>query len=423
MKRSLNYAKMNVRVGIMSVLAFVILVWVLFFPVRGGSSFSSKITVTGYYQRVDGLRKNAPIYYRGIEVGSVKSVIVVNDHPDAPIQVVVRVEKRVLHLLPKDTTMAIVALGLLGDVFVDMVPGTSSMGPIADGDVLATKPYESVLTGMNALTDDLKDTLHQLKSLLQKAQNSNSSVGRLFNEDKLYQELVAAVHEMKVVAERVSEIERTVNEKLLDKSTKESVDSAVASAQRVLKNADALTTKATNLKWYLGIGASRYVTLNPATGNPLSSAFAELTIVPSTDKFYRAGIEYFKDGSPVGPADYSSTLGGYMGYHGYLGLRVLESPIFFRGGLKRTSVAAGLDLRVQDLVSALPLELSADMYKYGQTTPQLDLGLSLGFLKVFRLTGGADDVMGTTPMWRGGVSLIYDDEDLTSILVKAKSGL
>src|SRR5438552_4196569 len=121
MKRSLNTARMNVRVGVMSLIAFAILVWVLFFPVRGVSPFTSKLTVMGYYERINGLRRNAPVYYRGIEVGNVVSVEVVASHAEAPLRVVVAVEKKVVPLLPKKTTMEIVAQGLLGDVFVDMV--------------------------------------------------------------------------------------------------------------------------------------------------------------------------------------------------------------------------------------------------------------------------------------------------------------
>jgi phospholipid/cholesterol/gamma-HCH transport system substrate-binding protein len=405
MKRSLDYARMNVRVGIMSLVAFCILVWVLFFPVRGVSPFASKIQVVGYYQRVDGLRKNAPVFYRGIEVGSVESVEIDPDKNDTPLKVIVNVEKRVVHLLPKDSSMEIVARGLLGDVFIDLVPGSSTLGPIADGDVLMTKPYESVLAGMNGIEEEIR-------SLLDRAQAPNTTIGRLFREDQLYLQLEHTIAELGKVAERVSEIERTVNEKLLDKSTKEGVDSAVASANRVLKHADELTAKADNLKWYLGVGFNKYENL-------LSSSSADVTIVPSNDKFYKGGIEFFKSPSAVGPTDYYTNLGGYLGYDAYLGLRILDSPVFFRGGLKRTSVDTGLDLRLQELVHVLPVEINADLSKYSQPEAELDLNASISFLKVFRITGGADDVL-NVPRYRAGLSLIYDDEDLTSILIKSK---
>ena len=411
MKRSLNTARMNVRVGVMSVIAFAILVWVLFFPVRGVSPFSSKLKVSGYYERVDGLRRNAPVYYRGVEVGNVVSVDIESSHPEAPLKVVVAVERKVIPLLPKKTTMEIVARGLLGDVFVDMVPGEKG-GNIEEGDVLATKPYSSAMDGIGELSASIKGAVEELKTMLARANEGEGSFGRLMRDDSLYDELTKAARSIRKVSDNVAELERTINEKLLDKKTKEGIDNAVAATGRVLDSAEKLTKKASDLKWYLGVGLSKYE-------GSLTSSMAELTIVPSKDKFYKGGVEYFKDKSPIGPEDYSSSLGGYLGYHGYLGLRVLDSPLFFRGGMKRTSVAAGLDFRVDDLVKALPVEFNADIYKFSHPTAQLDLSGSFTLFKAFRFTGGADDVM-NTPFWRGGISLIYDDEDLTTIFVKSK---
>ncbi len=409
MKRSLNTAKMNLRVGIMSFIAFGILVWVLFFPVRGVSPFSSKLQVMGYYTRVDGLRRNAPVYYRGIEVGSVVSVTIEPERAAEPLKVVIGVEEKVVPLLPKSTRMEIVARGLLGDVFVDLVTDDEVLGTpeprIAEGDVLATKPYSAAMDGV-------ADAVQELKQMLANANAGKGTFGRLLRDDDLYVEFVRTIKSIGSVSDRLAEIERTINEKLLDKKAKEGLDSAIATAGRVLDSADKVTKKASDLKWYLGVGMSKYE-------GSLASSFAEITIVPNKDKFYKGGIEYFKEPSRIGPADFSTTLGGYLGYHGYLGLRVLESPVFFRGGLKRTSVAAGLDLRMDELSRYMPVELSADLSKYSQPTAQLDVLGKITFLKSFQLTGGADDVL-NTPFWRGGISLIYDDEDLTSILVKSR---
>lgn len=181
MKRSLDIARMNVRVGIMCLIAFAILVWILFFPVRGVSPFVSKMEVQGYYDRVDGLRRNAPVFYRGIEVGTVDTVDLTPDHPDAPLKVVILVEMRVVPLLPKTTVMHIVARGLLGDVFVDLeTPPGATQGPtIAEGDTLATEDYASALSGMDGLGASLKDTVDELKTILARAEAGQGDLGHL----------------------------------------------------------------------------------------------------------------------------------------------------------------------------------------------------------------------------------------------------
>lgn len=412
MKRSLELAKMNVRVGIMATAGFAILVWVLFFPVRGANMFTEKITVTGYYPRVDGLRRNAPVYYRGTEVGSVKSVTIVPERPAAPMQVVISVEKKILPLLPKTTRMDIVALGLLGDVFVDLKADEPAKGQplLADGDVLETKPYESVLAGMNGLTGKVETLLNNVNAIVARAKEPDTNIGRLIHQDDLYKELVAALRELKGTAAKINEIQNTINTKLLDPKTKESVDKAVASAQRVIDNADRLTAKAANIKWHLSLGMDKYE-------GQLYGAQAGLRIIPSEDRFYYGGLSYFNQSLSHTAKD--TLAGGYAGYDVMLGWRVLGSPLFFRGGLKRTQVGAGLDFRVGDFLAWAPVELQADAYRFGGSVSQFDLGASIAFLKAFRLTGGVEDIA-NNPRYRAGLTLIYDDEDLTSILVKSR---
>lgn len=416
MKRSLELSKMNVRVGILSLAGFSLLVWVLFFPVRGAAFFSQKITVTGYYERVDGLRRNAPVYYRGIEVGEVKAIEIDPSRTAAPLRVDVKVEKRILYLLPKSTRMDVAAQGLLGDVFIDLVadqPRTASEPMLADGDVLPTKPYDSVLAGMNGVADKVKVMIDHVNAILAQVNSGHGMIGRLVHEDDLYKELIAAVRELKNTAAKVNEIQSTINTKLLDPHTKQSVDAAVASAQRVLDSADRLTAKAAAVRWHLTLGMEKYE-------GALYGASAGLRIIPNNDRYYEGGLTYFNQA--LTSTAFDTLAGGYAGYNAWLAWRVLGSPVFFRGGLKRTAVAAGLDLRIGDMLAWAPVELTADAYRFGNAVSQFDLGASVAFLKDFRLTGGVED-LGNTPRYKLGLTLIYDDEDLTSILVKAKSGL
>jgi|GEM_PF-2002520 phospholipid/cholesterol/gamma-HCH transport system substrate-binding protein len=417
MKRSLELAKMNTRVGLLSLGGFLILVWVLFFPVRGASFFSDKIKVTGYFDRVDSLRHSAPVYYRGTEVGSVVSVRIDENRTETPLVVVVEIERRITKIIPKGAEMDIVAQGLLGDVFVDIKADLRKPGEaqLADGDILPTQPYQSALAGMNDIAGQLKQTLDHVNALLAGVQGGKGTMGRLFNEDALYKELVGAVHELKAAAGRIGDIEQSVNTKLLDEHTKKAVDQAVASAQRLIDSADQMTAKAQAVKWHLSLGMEEYT-------NQLYGATVGLRIIPNNDRYYEGGVTYFNQGLTFTAQDNSLGGTGVMGYNAWLAWRVLGTPVFIRGGVKRSSVAAGLDFRLGDWVAWAPVEFTADIYRFGNVVSQLDLGASIAFLRDFRLTGGVEDLF-NTPRYKMGLTLIYDDEDLTSILVKAKTGL
>jgi phospholipid/cholesterol/gamma-HCH transport system substrate-binding protein len=416
-KRSLELARMNVRVGLMSLAGFLVLVWVLFFPVRGVSSFSSKFRVTGYFERVDGLRRNAPVYFRGTEVGSVESVKIIPERPEAPLQVVVSVEKGVQPLLPKTVRMDIVALGLLGDVFIDLQADTLRRGDepmLADGDVLETHPYESVLAGMNGLTGQVKQTLDEVNAILAQVHSGRGTVGRLVADDELYTQLVAAIRELRQTTAKINDIQTTINVKLMDANTKKAVDQAVGSAQRVIARADEMTAKAEAIRWHLSLGMDKYEA-------QLYGATAALRVIPNKDRYYEGGISYFNQDLSFTAND--NSLGqGYIGYNAFLAWRILDSPVFIRGGIKRSSPDVGLDWRVGEMVDWLPLEIDADAYHFGNSVSQFDLGASYAFAKALMITFGVEN-MAVSPQYRAGLVLLYDDEDLTSVLVKAKTGL
>jgi hypothetical protein len=417
-KRSLELAKMNARVGVLALAGFVLLVWVLFFPVRGVSFLSHKIQVTGYYERVDGLRRNAPVYFRGTEIGSVDSVQIIPDMPQSPLKVVISFESDIVPLLPKDTRMDIVAMGLLGDVFVELKADQlrrEGEPMIADGDVLPTKPYDSVLAGMNGLTGQVKQLLDQTNELLGQVRAGHGTVGQMVENEELYREMVATVRELKKAASRIDEIQTTINTKLLDPNTKAAVDHAVASAQRLINRADEMTAKAEAVRWHLSLGLDKYQ-------GELYGATASLRIIPNHDRYYEGGISYFNESLSTTAND-NSLGSGYIGYNAVLAWRVLDSPVFFRGGIKRSSPDVGLDWRVGEALPWLPVEVNFDAYHFGNDVPQLDLGASFAFAQAFNLTMGVENMISGDPMFRAGLELIYDDEDLTSVLVKAKTGL
>ncbi len=418
MKRSLELARMNLRVGVLSVAAFLLLVWVLFFPVRGVSPFGGRVRFVGYYGRVDGLRRSAPVFFRGTEVGAVEDVTIVPDRPDAPLKVVVSVRRDILPLLPKDLRMDIVAQGLLGDVFIDLAAGRLRRPGeplLADGDVLATRPYASVLTGMNDLSSKVRTLLDQVNALLAQVRAGRGTAGQIAVNPQLYYRMSEALASLKAATDRIGTIEDTINTKLLDAKTKQAVDDAVASAQRALHGADELTAKAQALHWHLNLGMQKYA-------GQLYGAYFGMRIVPNNRRYYEGGVEYFNESLPFTAHD--NTLGeGFIGYDAFLALRLGSSPVFFRGGIKRSSPDLGLDWRLYEQRSWLPFEVDFDAYHFGNPVPQLDVVVNYEFAHDFNLNLGVENMISGDPQFRAGLELMYDDEDFTTMLVKARTGL
>jgi hypothetical protein len=179
----------------------------------------------------------------------------------------------------------------------------------------------------------------------------------------------------------------------------------VDSVRRLAEKVDNYVVKADRIKFYFDLEGSKYE-------GPGYSAAAALRIVPDNDRYYMGGIEYFPVTSTVSSTE-------TLGYNAALGFRVLKTPVFFWGGMKRTYFATGLDMRLFDDT----VGLSADAYKLDRPTAQVDLVAKYRIFKVFSLKGGVDDVLTSGRAWKGGLMVTYDDEDLSTILIKLKTGI
>ena len=67
--------------------------------------------------------------------------------------------------------------------------------------------------------------------------------------------------------------------------------------------------------------------------------------------------------------------------------------------------------------------MTADAYKFDRPTAQFDLAAKYRLFRVFSLMGGVDDVAASDRVWRGGLVVTYDDEDLSTILIKLRTGI
>jgi hypothetical protein len=260
------------------------------------------------------------------------------------------------------------------------------------------------------MREEVEDILKQVKTMLARANAGGGTLGRLMRDDDLYVELVDTLREIRGVSSRIKDIEDTINNKLLDKKTKERIDKVVDSAGTAIDRVHEVTSKVGDLKWHIELGAHNYE-------GPLYMAEAGLRIIPSSARYYYGGIEWFNDIAPHTADD--AGMDGYLGVTAALGFRVAETPLFFRGGAKRSFVSAGMDLRLNEVWDKVPVQLTMDAYRFQHPNAQFDFGGDLNFLKVFSISAGVDDAF-NTPRFRAGLKLIYDDEDLTTILIKSR---
>lgn len=120
----------EVKVGLFVVAAAVLLVLALIF-VGGMNLLQTPVNVYSMRTRfAGGMEQGAPVRYAGVKVGRVESTAF---DPDDPTRVVVRFSVDPEIPIREDTTAQVSSLGLLGEYYVEITPGSAEAAPLASG--------------------------------------------------------------------------------------------------------------------------------------------------------------------------------------------------------------------------------------------------------------------------------------------------
>jgi phospholipid/cholesterol/gamma-HCH transport system substrate-binding protein len=127
------------------------------FSIGGGSRFLTRSeTIVARFHRINGLQDGAPVTLSGVKVGAVDSIKFPTDPLDTHVIVTMWIAESAAERIRTDSVAQISSMGLLGDKFVELSPGTIG-APVAEaGSIIPSRDpidYEALLQKPG--TDDL----------------------------------------------------------------------------------------------------------------------------------------------------------------------------------------------------------------------------------------------------------------------------
>ncbi len=152
-------ATMEIAIGA-TLIAAVVILMVMLFAWGNSSTFLSKhYWVVVMMQNVGGLREGAPVKIGGFQIGKVSSIQLRPGSTDLDIALSIE-ESR---LLPKGSTAKISTAGLVGDAFLEIIPGKSNetikrATTLADAERISSYPvpdFSELLVQVNSLGEKL----------------------------------------------------------------------------------------------------------------------------------------------------------------------------------------------------------------------------------------------------------------------------
>ena len=265
-----NWAKL--KVGIIGTVAFLTVFFAVMFAGNIGELFTSKVMIAAMADDVKGLREGSPVWFSGVEVGAVKSIEFTIQHK---VRFEMLIVSECLKYLKEDSKANILTLGLLGDKYVEITPGTKDASALKPGDTINVSTQieindvvqtsqasiakitdfisklEEILKNIRhdkgsvskffrdpSVYDNLKETTDELKALAGKAGHGEGTVARLLNEDEVYVDLASSVEDIKLFAETLKGSEGTLNKLIEDKKLYENITAASGKLNVILEKID-----------------------------------------------------------------------------------------------------------------------------------------------------------------------------------------
>jgi phospholipid/cholesterol/gamma-HCH transport system substrate-binding protein len=214
-KKQLSWA--TLRVGLFMTGAIVVIFVAVLFAGDIERPFTSRVTVYATFDDVRGLRPDAPVWISGVEIGSVRSLHFTPEN----IKVTMSLDRKALSRIKTDSRARILTLGLLGDTYVDITPG-SKEAPVI-------KPEETLRGGTQPGINE------QVEGIINLLKNKKGTIGRLLEEDTVYEDLVDALRDVKQFIAKLEASKGTVNNLIADKSLYRNVNAAAEKLNAVLE--------------------------------------------------------------------------------------------------------------------------------------------------------------------------------------------
>ncbi len=241
-------ASQKIRLGLFVITGLLIFILAVYFIGDKQKMFGKTNHLEAVFNNVNGLQLGNSVRYSGISVGTVRGIEMVND---TTIRVDMIIDKVIFPYIKKDAVATISSDGLVGNMIINIIPGS--------GNEASVKPGDTIRTLNRIRTDDMLNTLNQtnenaakLTQNLLKITNEiikgKGTLGSLLNDTLISRDVRETMHYLKLTTKSASETVSKIDKIVTSLDQKNNIlgiikDTAVANN---LKNTIANLEKSTN---------------------------------------------------------------------------------------------------------------------------------------------------------------------------------
>ncbi len=195
----------NAKLGGLVIAGILFLVFTLYMIGKNQNMFGSSITITAVVESVNGLVPGNNVRFKGLNVGTVKSVDMAND---SSLHVVMYIQKKMVPFIRKNSLTSIGTDGLMGNKLIQIIPQAGDAQTVEEGDIIySIMPVstDDMLQRIGSSSEFIEKTTENLYEITTKLKKSETLWG-LLSDSLLTGDIKEAVVELKLAATNAADM-------------------------------------------------------------------------------------------------------------------------------------------------------------------------------------------------------------------------
>lgn len=232
-KKELRWSK--IKVGLVISAGLLALLLAVLFAGNIQALFAKKVEIKALVRDVSGLKRGAPVWIYGTEVGFVKKIHL---HPEHGTVVTIALFQEALPFLKKDSQASILTMGLLGDKYVELNPGSPQAPPLQPGDTIrgsTQMELRDVMETSSKAIDGVTEFIQKVDRLVTKIEAGEGTFSKFLTDPTLYNHLEATTRSLSMTMEAVRKSRGTLSKLIQDPSLYDKALAAVSSMEEMTR--------------------------------------------------------------------------------------------------------------------------------------------------------------------------------------------
>src|SRR5437899_7342478 len=174
---------------------------------EGMGLFGRQATLRALVADSHGIKVGAPVRFNGVDTGNITRIVI--DSSSGKVSLTFTVHNAVRPLLRRDAAVLIRPMGLLGDKYLELLPGTPKEPPLQD-DAVLTGQAESDITGLaesaTETMENLNRGLRDFQTILTSLKDGKGTAGKLVSDPALYDHTMTLLRKAEEISDKTTQL-------------------------------------------------------------------------------------------------------------------------------------------------------------------------------------------------------------------------